>query len=307
MKIKKIINIIILLSVITFIFSYLGKYHWIPDFFSHFRMYYFFFFSIAIVYCITLKKYIKSGIIFILLLCIIIEIFPFYKQKKLEQAENSLKVGSINLLSFNKEYSALENFLKKENFDLFFVYELSPAWEFKINQITGLYPFKKLIVRDDFFGIGLYSKIPLTSSKKAYFSEIKVPSIVADLKFEDKPITIIGTHPEPPNSKEGFNSRNEQFENINQLVTQSKNSIIIVGDFNCSSFSANMNRLTKNTTLTDSRIGFGIQNSWNAKNILFSIAIDHCFITNDFNVINRKIGPYIGSDHYPISVTLNFK
>jgi endonuclease/exonuclease/phosphatase (EEP) superfamily protein YafD len=68
-----------------------------------------------------------------------------------------------------------------------------------------------------------------------------------------------------------------------------------------------MNRLTKNTTLTDSRIGFGIQNSWNAKNILFSIAIDHCFITNDFNVINRKIGPYIGSDHYPISVTRNFK
>lgn len=305
---KKIpISIITLLSVATFLMSYLGKYHWIPDLFANFRMYYLYFFIIVSVYFIFTKQYFKAISISILIIFILIEIFPFYKPKNIKQDESSLKIASINLLKKNNNYSAFESFIQEEDFDLFFVLELTPKWKSEIDKIASLYPFKSTIVRDDFFGIGIYSKIPLTNIKHQNFSEFEVPSIIADFTYNNKPVTIIGTHPVPPDHSDGFDARNEQLDNINMLVHNLNKSVIIVGDLNCTSFSSNLSRLTYNTNLIDSRIGFGIQNSWNTESIFLSIPIDHCFVSNDFSVLNRKIGPYIGSDHYPISIELNLE
>lgn len=307
MKKLKPISIIILISVITFIMSYFGRYYWIPDLFSNFRMYYFFLFIVFAFYLFLSKKHIKATLISLLILLIIIEIYPFYKSINKEKSGHSLKIGSINLLRSNEDYKTFENFIKSENFDLFVVYELTLRWKNEINEITTQYPYKKTIIREDFFGIGIYSKIPLTTVKNKYFNELEIPSIIADFNYNNKPITIIGTHPQPPDSYSGYKSRNAHYENMNKFVKQSKKNIIITGDYNCTSFSANLSRLTKGTNLVDTRIGFGMQNTWNAKSFIFSIPIDHCFVTDSFDVIDRKVGPYIGSDHYPIIIELNIK
>ncbi len=305
---KKIpISIITLLSVTTFLMSYLGKYHWIPDLFANFRMYYLFFFVILLVYFIIKKERLKPILIAIFILFILIEIYPFYKPISKNQNESSLKIASINLLNNNNNYIAIKDLIEKENFDIFFAFEITPKWKNELEKITKAYLYKSIITRNDFFGIGIYSKIPLTNIQRHDFSKLNIPSITANFKHNNKSITIIGTHPVTPDNFEGFQARNEQFTNINKYIHKSNNSIIIVGDLNCTTFSSNLNRLTKNTNLIDSRIGFGIQNSWNAESFLFSIPIDHCFVSNDFKIINRKTGTYIGSDHYPIIVELNLK
>jgi endonuclease/exonuclease/phosphatase family metal-dependent hydrolase len=59
--------------------------------------------------------------------------------------------------------------------------------------------------------------------------------------------------------------------------------------------------------LRDSREGFGLQNSWPAYWPWLSITIDHCLVSRDIRLIDRKVGPDIGSDHYPVLVEVGIQ
>ncbi len=56
----------------------------------------------------------------------------------------------------------------------------------------------------------------------------------------------------------------------------------------------------KATGLRDSRRGWGWQATWNASRPLLRIPIDHCLVEPEMHVLNREVGPDIGSDHFPI-------
>jgi endonuclease/exonuclease/phosphatase (EEP) superfamily protein YafD len=107
------------------------------------------------------------------------------------------------------------------------------------------------------------------------------------------------THTIPPTSSYDFIQRNLQLENINKFVKHQSNSII-VGDFNCSSFSQNYNRILKKSDLKDSRIGFGLQPSWPTWAPIFYVTLDHILVSKNINIIDRKTLSGFGSDHLPI-------
>ncbi|MCI0525996.1 MAG: hypothetical protein L0Y56_00890, partial [Nitrospira sp.] len=56
--------------------------------------------------------------------------------------------------------------------------------------------------------------------------------------------------------------------------------------------------------LKDSRDGFGIQASWPTFVPLFLIPLDHCLVHSSVQVLDRRLGPKIGSDHYPVMIKL---
>ena len=57
------------------------------------------------------------------------------------------------------------------------------------------------------------------------------------------------------------------------------------------------------TGLRDSRHGFGRQGSWPV-NSPYRIAIDHLFLSDDLSVVDRRLGPSIHSDHFPLIVDI---
>jgi endonuclease/exonuclease/phosphatase (EEP) superfamily protein YafD len=80
--------------------------------------------------------------------------------------------------------------------------------------------------------------------------------------------------------------------------------LIVAGDFNTSSWNPAFKRLVEDTGLRDSRRGFGMQNSWNADFLFLRTTIDHCLVSPKVKVLNRRVGPDIGSDHFPILLDL---
>ncbi|MBW1762831.1 MAG: hypothetical protein JRJ64_15305 [Deltaproteobacteria bacterium] len=61
-------------------------------------------------------------------------------------------------------------------------------------------------------------------------------------------------------------------------------------------------RLLKRTGLRDSSQGRGVQPTWPTHNPLLRIPIDHCLHSEGIHVVQKKIGPAVGSDHYPVIV-----
>ena len=106
------------------------------------------------------------------------------------------------------------------------------------------YPYKKLVARTDNFGIALLSKLEMNSSID-YFELNSKPSIRAELKIENKIFTLIATHPMPPMSQSAFENRNKQLLNIVDRRSSFSENLIVVGDFNTSSFSNHFRALVK--------------------------------------------------------------
>ena len=59
--------------------------------------------------------------------------------------------------------------------------------------------------------------------------------------------------------------------------------------------------------LRNSQIGFGLQPSFSAKSIFpLRVPIDHLLHSEDIRVRDRRLGPAMGSDHFPLVVDLQY-
>ncbi len=305
---QHLFKILIVLGVILLLLGLFGSLNWVFDLFSHFRLYYLFYFLAVGVTALFFKKKTESTISlgFALALSLSFLLF-FYPKSEIEPINGeSLKITSINLLSSNENYEQVTSFIKNGDFDLVFIQELTDRWQSEFEKIED-YQFQFHIPRSDNFGFGLISKIELDSVQQIDLSDVEIPSILVNLQLQDEELSILGTHPLPPIGNRYFNSRNNQFEQINDFIEKSSNEMIVIGDLNSSVFSPNFKRLLKSGKLRDSRNGFGILPTWNAHWKLLSITLDHAFVTEGIEVISRGVGEPNGSDHLPVILEFGIK
>lgn len=81
----------------------------------------------------------------------------------------------------------------------------------------------------------------------------------------------------------------------------------MVGDFNATPWSYPFRRLMASTDLSNSALGFGLDLSYPADgNPLVRVPIDHLLFSDGLAVVDRRLGPAMGSDHFPLTVDLAF-
>ena len=226
-------------------------------------------------------------------------VLKFYLPQKAESNE-TLSIGMLNLLSSNRSADLVHDFIMKENFDLVVFQEVSPFWGRAIKQYSSKYPHYKSVVREGNFGMAVFSKVPLTNLKVSSLCRSGIPTISCLVKWKAQSFQLIAIHPEPPNNQDAFLNRNENFDRVNEIIKLEAFPSIVIGDFNCTSFSTNFNRIRKGTDLKDSRNGLGLQCSWNNDWPLISIPLDHALLSRRLKVIDRRVGSPTGSDHLPV-------
>ena len=59
--------------------------------------------------------------------------------------------------------------------------------------------------------------------------------------------------------------------------------------------------------LLDPRIGRGFYNTYNANSWLFRWPLDHLFVSEEFPIVDLKLGNDIESDHFPLYAKLSFE
>ncbi|MEP6362863.1 MAG: endonuclease/exonuclease/phosphatase family protein, partial [Balneola sp.] len=173
-----------------------------------------------------------------------------------------------------------------------------------LSSLRSTFPFKLTEIREDNFGLVVLSKVELIDPEKIILSNSGVPSFYFKINMNGKETHLIATHPLPPIGTDYFDYRNEQFTNLNKLVKTLNGRTVLIGDLNTTSFSPNFNRITDGTNLRDSRLGFGLQPSWNAQIPFISVAIDHVLVSKEIKVTDRRISADIGSDHFPVIIKI---
>ncbi|MEM7114526.1 MAG: endonuclease/exonuclease/phosphatase family protein [Chloroflexota bacterium] len=87
-----------------------------------------------------------------------------------------------------------------------------------------------------------------------------------------------------------------------------------MGDFNSSPWSVYFQEFVWETGLRNGRLGYGIAPTWPAPRFALNqfphlapalTPLDHILYSPDMTLNSFEVGPYVGSDHYPLIVKLS--
>lgn len=287
--------------------GFLGRISWVLDLFSHFRFQYLVLLALLTILFIASGRYpqaLLSGLFAGLNLSLIL---PLYSKEFIRTPSNQgssdqemYRILLSNVLQMNDAYGAVRHLIRSERPDFIVLIEVNKTWIDQLKPVLESYPFSRMPLREDNYGMALFSRIPPTISEVRACGAAQVPSIITTFKLRKRPLTILVTHPPPPKTKQKAHLRNIQLAEIAKHIQTLEGEILLVGDLNMTSWSPFFSDLVQKSGLRDSRRGFGIQNSWPTNRRLFMIPIDHILVSKGVEVLSRRIGQFNGSDHYPI-------
>ncbi len=189
--------------------AYLGEFDRLLELMTHFRLQYLLGGIVAAI-AYALSKH-KLGLL-LALFCVGLnttEIVPWYLQTA-RSSNRDLRVTISNVMTSNRRYEDVLNYVRAESPDLLVIMEMDLTWQKHLAPLKSLLPYSIEQPRSDNFGLAIFSKIPLANPQVREWGKgaIVVPSLTANITVRDRSISVIATHPVPPGNQDYFMSRN---------------------------------------------------------------------------------------------------
>jgi endonuclease/exonuclease/phosphatase (EEP) superfamily protein YafD len=283
--------------------AFLGKTHWLLELTTHFRPHYAGgLLACAVIYAIA-RRYRTAAVFAVFMAINAFVITPrFALRDTAPTGSAEIKLLLSNVLTSNRDYDALLALVAREQPDIVALLEVNDKWMAGLAPLAITHPHSLRVPRSDNFGIALFSRRPLGEAKTIYLSPAEVPSLRVALLLAGQPISLLVTHPVPPGDADNLLLRNQQLAAVARWSAASPTPAIVLGDLNCTPWSPAFRALLKDGALQDT--GRGLNPTWPVQPWWLRIPLDHCLATRSFIVTNHHVGPAIGSDHFPLLVTL---
>jgi endonuclease/exonuclease/phosphatase (EEP) superfamily protein YafD len=283
--------------------GFAGDLWWPFELTSHFRAQYLVVLVLsAAVYCFS-GRYAAASVTTVCALINLSLILPLYFGPPADSGKKACsRAVMMNVSRENEEYRKVGEFIHSASPDFIVADEVTWIWLEKLKEVLTDYQYSKELPREDEFGIALFSRIPLRDAQLVKIGGLDFRAVKAVMTIEGKNLTVIGVHPPPPVGQIYREERIRYLKDLSAIVSSSNRPVMVLGDLNTTSWSPIFQNFVKKTDLLDSRKGFGIQPTWPDLFPPLWIPLDHCLISTGFTIRNRKVGPNIGSDHYPIIV-----
>jgi endonuclease/exonuclease/phosphatase (EEP) superfamily protein YafD len=237
---------------------------------------------------------------------------PLYKTQAKDSnnqtKENSFSLLVSNVRMENDDKESFNSFVKKYNPDILLINEPDSIWAASISKLDEDFPYSIKYPLDNTYGMMLLSKFPLTESEVNFLVKDDVPSIFTKITLPSGSIIdFYGVHPEPPQPGSDTYERDTELLIIGKKIKETENPTIIAGDLNDVGWSETSKLFRKYSGLVDPREGRGLFNTYNVNVPLLRYPLDHIFYSSDFGLLDLKKLDDIGSDHFPLLISLNYE
>lgn len=216
-----------------------------------------------------------------------------------------LAIASVNLYFRNADPGPARQWLRKNPADVVVLQEFTPAWQQALAEEIARYPHRRLLAREDPYGIALLSRRPLTNARPVDFAGDGLPSLVADVGLAGRTVQIVGMHTRWPVVPALQRLRDRSLVEAARLVRESGRPAVLVGDLNLTPYAPAFGRLLRESGLVDVFAGRPWRPTWQAGFWPLALPIDHALVPAEACVAQAGIGPDLGSDHRPIHLTLS--
>lgn len=230
---------------------------------------------------------------------------PLLPTKSLQMIK--LKIAQLNLSYQNPNIKNLLPLLGSPEFDLLVLQEASDKQHENIKALTLYYPYSfglsETLATPS--GMAILSRWPIVEKKihdLGYKSGLLLEVLIQHLPTNTA-IQLYALHPSSPRSKKLWQQRNALLRYAaKQVATSPFPYQVVIGDFNSSPWSTSFKYFQENSLLKNSAQGFGYIPSWSYSkhiliNMISSVYIDHCLISQSFSVLSKNHQRVSGSDH----------
>lgn len=287
--------------------GFLGRWSWFLDLFSHFRVQY----ALGLLVAgglLLLGRRRRTAAGFLVLACVnLATVLPLYLASPGASGETTPALRAM-LINVNTRFGDAEEVraaILAADPDLLVLQEVNAQWMSALSSLTNAYPHRRVQPREDNFGIGFFSKMPLVEAEVLAIGGAGVPSILATVRTIHADLRVIATHPLPPGGGAYSEGRNEQLARLPDHVPEHL-PVLLLGDLNVTPWNDHFRRLLARSGLRDSARGYGLQPTWPSHLPLLRIPIDHCLHSPDIRIVGRRVGESVSSDHYPLIVDFAF-
>lgn len=226
---------------------------------------------------------------------------------------DTLTVFHANIDHKNPQPTAAIDYINQQTADVVFLQEITPTTLPQI--VTGLTRYRLVTAEPKTNSHGSAMFVPLESSLKILNKQIiqepnysQRPLLTADIQLGDRVVSLMSIHITRPGNAGASRFQNVEFQAVAAWARRqmaAEKAVVIIGDLNSTPWSQRVRQMLKRGNLKNSQQGYVWQMTWPGDVPFFlQIAIDHCLHSRNLGVVQRSTGPYIGSDHLPLQVTL---
>lgn len=221
------------------------------------------------------------------------------------QSSQRFRVFLANVLTRNQDHDQIIGQIRAADPDVIAILELSSALEASLKQeFSSTHAYFVSESQDDGnFGIGLWSRYPMSHARVFHLNAPILPSIEADIQLPSCPIQFTVTHPLPPIGARNFDHRNRHLSLLAQRIQGRRQiepscSQILLGDLNLTPWSPLFEDFMASTGLQSAAAGRGLQPTWYRWPAFpFGLLLDHGLHSGDLSCDQRAILAANGSDH----------
>ena len=312
---------------------------------------------LLLLFWIIVRKWKVVTVHFLVLIICGGAIHTYFPLNKKEQniPDNCIKILSYNVMRFQwtkkdtpDEPNEVLQYIKESQADIVCIQEYGASdnpkklTESQIKEALKEYPyshFQALLFpyKNEVFGLALFSKFPILSTKKIPYESHYNGSILVELDINGKRVTLINNHLESNKLSQeerddyyrlthemdsqqlnsftkmiykrltpAYKIRASQAQLVAKEVKENKNPYIIVcGDFNDTPISYARHTIKGNLKDAFVESGSGLGITYNKYRFLFRI--DYILHSKNIKSYNCTVGDIKNSDHYPITSYLELK
>ncbi len=295
------------LVCIVSLIAFLGRYGWLFELATHFRVQYLAALCITTLLLLVWHRYdwAALALVFVVINAAVLAprwLTPTTTAPLKTSATAPLRALLANVNAANRDYQRIRQTITRYNPDFVVLLETTPWLAAQLQDLSKQYPYRSIAAREDNFGIALLSRYPFVHANTLEFSAAQLPSISAEFTQGQQHFIVLGTHPLPPMGAELAQDRNQHLAHLAAFARQSPHPLLLVGDLNISPWSPYFTQLLAESGLGDSGDGRGILPSWPVAWPPLWIPIDHALFSAGIQIHHRETGPDLGSDHYPVIV-----
>jgi endonuclease/exonuclease/phosphatase (EEP) superfamily protein YafD len=228
----------------------------------------------------------------------------------LSGSSERLTIVQLNVNIRHQDPSRVVEWVIAQDPDVVVLIEVTRAWSTPMAALRARYANALVGMPPDGSGIAVFAKGPQRVLRLESLGDAWCPVIVLEVPQSSGPssLALIATHLRSPITPSDGAARNRQLSAlVRRIVGEGALQKIVVGDLNITRWSPLYTQLTDVAGVRDGQEGFGLGASWPSSfGRWFGIPIDQTLVSPGIRVVHRTIGPYLGSDHLPVTTTVEF-
>lgn len=304
-----------LLLCIPVLLTFLAQFYWVFDLFSHFTLQYTLVAVLLFVLLLLSKRMGWALLALVLTISQAHQLVPLWTPVSKEDGKRYEEVTMLqyNVHRNNDNIDEMARWVisRSEEIDIVVLMEITDKWQLALERIKWTYPYHISKKMPDDKEIVVLSKLLIDELEVKNLGDGDTPVVVMRGVTDgyEIPFVLYGAHPPPPVLSGYAERRNSTLQAAaRSIADESVAHKLLVGDLNITRYSPWFKKTLTLSGLHDSYEGLGIMATWpSVVPGVLGLTIDHSLVSDNIVVSERRLGPRMGSDHFPVLTTFEFK